>query len=60
MNHTYGGVNTSSIYLYMVSVFENSTIDFIVNVYVENRPNNTSNNNFIFGNLTENSVFLHT
>lgn len=46
----------SYVYLYMTSVSQNSTIDFIVNVFVENRPNN----DFINGNLTENSVSLHT
>lgn len=43
------GVNTSQIYLFM----EGSS-DFIVNIHVENFPHN----DFIDGNLTENSVLL--
>lgn len=52
---SYNGVNTSSVELLMANFFEDTIIDFIVNVYVDGIPNN-----FISGNLTENSVLLHT
>lgn len=51
-----GGVNSSLVILYMEELFYGAQIDFIVNIYAESlRPND-----YIIGNLTENSILLHT
>lgn len=54
-NYT-GGVNHSMISLRIEGVLANYDNDFIINVYVENKPNN----DFLQGDLTQNSILLHT
>lgn len=48
----YGGVNTTTVTLFM----QGEPLDFIINVYVES----FGPADLIIGNLTENSVLLHT
>lgn len=51
-----GGVNSSYVSLFFQPVFIGAQIDFIVNVYAES----LGPNNITVGNLTENSVLMHT
>lgn len=46
----------TSIIILLERIFDNSEIDFIINIYAEN----LRSNDIFYGNLTENSVLLHT